>query len=138
MQKILVFTLSLLLLAGCTPAAESAYPNIETAPAYANPTVESGVEGQALIGPTCPVVREGDDCADKPYQTTLTIQNPQGELILQVQTDADGRFRVPLPSGMYILHPETTGRYPSTADQEFTVMAGQFTQIIVTYDSGIR
>ena len=139
MQKIIVLmTLSLLLLTGCTPTAGSAYPNNGTVPAYANPPAESGIEGQVLIGPACPVVQEGVDCADKPYQATLSINNPQGELVIQVQTDADGRFRIPLPSGQYILHPESTGRYPSAADQNFTVTAGQFTQITVTYDSGIR
>ncbi len=138
MRKIIALTLSLLLLAGCTPAAGSAYPNAGSVPAYANPPAESGIAGQVLIGPGCPVQQVDTACPDRPYQTTLTVNNLAGEKIVQVQTDADGRFRVPLPSGDYILHPETTGRYPSAADQNITVSVGQFTQIIVTYDSGIR
>ena len=138
MQKFIVLTLSLFLLAGCTPAAGSAYPNDGTVPAYANPIGASGIEGQVLIGPSCPVVQVDTQCPDRPYQTTLTIKNPQGELIIQIQTDADGRFHTLLPSGNYTLHPETTGRYPSAPDQDFTVNAAEFTQITVTYDSGIR
>jgi len=138
MQKIIALTLSLLLLAGCTPAAGSAYPNAGTVPAYANPPAASGIEGQVLIGPTCPVVKEGVDCADRPYQAGLTVNSPEGIKIVQIQTDEQGKFRIPLPAGDYILHPESTGRYPSVADQNITVTAGQFTQIIVTYDSGIR
>ncbi len=142
MRKIIVLTLSLLLLTGCAPAAGSAYPNdgIGTSPAYANPPTTSGIEGKVLIGPSCPgpAAAEGSACPDKPYQTTLTIENPQGELILQVPTDADGQFRILLPSGDYILHPESTGRYPSAADQNVTVTPGQFTQVTITYDSGIR
>jgi hypothetical protein len=146
MRKIVVLILSLLLLAGCAPAAGSAYPN-ENAPAYINPPTQptaavsaaaSGIEGQVLLGPACPVAQEGNTCPDQPYQATLTIKNPQGELIFQFQTNPDGTFRIPLPSGNYILHPENTGRYPTAADQEFTVVAGEFTQIAITYDSGIR
>lgn len=140
MHKILPLTLGLLLLAGCTSIPLTAYPNEAPAPAYANPPAagESGIEGQVLIGPTCPVVQEGDKCADKPYQTTLTLLNPQGELILRFETDAEGRFKIPLPSGKYVLHPETTGRYPFAAEQEFTVTTGEYTQITITYESGIR
>ena len=139
MRKIIIMTLSLFLLAGCTPAAGSAYPNTGTIPAYTNPPAGgSGVEGQVLIGPFCPVVQVETQCPDQPYQATLTIKNPQGEMILQIQTDAEGRFRIPLPSGNYILHPETTGRYPSAPDQNFAVDPGVYTQITVTYDSGIR
>lgn len=135
MRKILIMGLSLLLLAGCT--TPTAYPNDGTA--YANPVIsESGVEGQVFIGPSCPVVQVGSECPDKPYQATLTLFNPQGEEVLKIQTDAEGKFRIPLPSGKYVLHPESEGRYPMATDQEFTVSAGQYTQVIVTYDSGIR
>jgi len=137
MKKILALTLGLLLLAGCTPVTPQAYPNDGTA--YENPVLgESGVEGQVFIGPSCPVVEVGSECPDKPYQATLTIKNPQGEEILKIQTDAEGRFRIPLPSGKYVLHPESEGRYPRAAEQEFTVTAGQYTQVIITYESGIR
>ena len=139
MRKALPLTLCLLLLAGCASAPLTAYPNGDSA--YTNPLAasgESGVEGQVFIGPGCPVAQADTPCPDKPYQATLVIRNPQGEEILKVQTDADGKFRILLPSGKYVLHPETQGRYPTASDQEFTVTAGQFTQVIVTYDSGIR
>ena len=138
MRKVLPLTLCLLLLAGCASTPSTAYPN--GGPAYANPPAsgESGVEGQVFIGPGCPVTQADTSCPDKPYQATLVIRNPQGEEILKVQTDVDGKFRIPLPSGKYVLHPETQGRYPTASDQEFTVTAGQFTQVIGTYDSGIR
>ena len=104
-----------------------------------NPTPRgSGIEGQVLIGPMCPVVQEGQECPDQPYQATLTIQSRTGIQILQFQTDEEGRFRVPLAPGEYVLHPESPNGIPSAGDQTFLVETGRYTQLSVSYDSGIR
>jgi hypothetical protein len=101
-------------------------------------TADSGIEGQVFIGPMCPVVVEGQECPDRPYQATISILDQDGRKVLDFQTDAEGNFRVPLAEGEYILHPESPNGIPSAADQPFTVLAGQFTQMTVSYDSGIR
>jgi hypothetical protein len=106
--------------------------SIDSAPA------DSGIEGQVLIGPMCPVVQQGQECPDQPYQATLIVNGLNGRKIAQVQTDAAGRFKIPLASGEYILHPESPNGIPSADEQNFVVEAGKFTQIIVNYDSGIR
>ena len=98
----------------------------------------SGVEGQVFIGPVCPVVQEGQECPDQPYQATLIVNNLNGREIAKVQTDIQGRFKIQLEPGEYILHPESPNVMPFASDQAFTVVNGRFTQIIVTYDSGIR
>lgn len=98
----------------------------------------SGVEGQVLIGPTCPVVQQGQDCPDGPYQATLTVNSSNGVQIAQVQTDTQGHFRIPLVPGNYILHPEALDGIASAGDQAFTVETGHYTQLTVNYDSGIR
>lgn len=99
---------------------------------------ESGVEGQVLIGPMCPVVQVGQACPDQPYQATLTVNSLGGERIAQVQTDEQGRFKIPLEPGEYILHPEAPNVMPFAPEQTFRVVADQFTQVTVQYDSGIR
>ena len=99
---------------------------------------DSGVEGQVLIGPMCPVVQVGQECPDQPYQATLTVNSPRGERIAQVQTDEQGRFRIPLEPGEYILHPESPNVMPFAAELTFTVEFGKFTRLVVNYDSGIR
>lgn len=99
---------------------------------------DSGVEGQVFVGPMCPVVQEGQECPDQPYQATLTVLSPNGREIVQVQTDEQGRFKIPLAPGEYILHPESPDVLPSASDQNFIVEAGRFTEIVVNYDSGIR
>jgi len=104
-----------------------------------NPTPrDSGIEGQVLIGPMCPVVQEGQECPDQPYQATLTVNSLSGGKIAQVQTDEQGRFKIPLAPGQYILHPEAPNMMPYASEQTFVVEAGKYTQIIVNYDSGIR
>jgi len=99
---------------------------------------DSGVEGQVFIGPMCPVVQEGQECPDQPYQATLTVNSLTGERIVQFQTEKNGTFRIPLAPGEYVLHPESPNVMPFAQEQPFTVEAGKFTQVIVNYDSGIR
>ncbi len=98
----------------------------------------SGIEGQVLIGPVCPVVQQNQACPDRPYQATLTIQSRTGVQIMQFQTDEEGRFKIPLAPGEYILHPESPGGIPFSRDQTFVIETGRFTQLSVNYDTGIR
>jgi hypothetical protein len=99
---------------------------------------ESGIEGQVVIGPICPVAQEGQECPDQPYQALLTVTSSKGERIVQVQTDENGMFKIPLAPGEYVLHPESPNRLPFASEQSVVVEAGRFTQVSVTYDSGIR
>ena len=101
-------------------------------------TTDSGVEGSVFIGPMCPVVQEGQECPDQPYQADLIITTTNGRVILRFRTDEDGAFHVPLAPGDYVLHPEPGNGIAYAADQPFTVISGQFTELIVQYDSGIR
>ncbi len=98
----------------------------------------SGIEGQVLAGPMCPVVQQEQACPDGPYQATLTVKSPSGVQIAQVKTDTQGHFKVSLVPGNYILHPESPDGVASAGDQAFTVETGRFTQLTIHYDSGIR
>jgi len=103
-----------------------------------SPPPDSGIEGRVYVGPMCPVVQFGTDCPDSPYQAALTVLSLEGRKILQFQTDETGRFKVPLGPGEYILHPESPNGIPFATEQTFTVRSGHFTEVIITYDSGIR
>lgn len=98
----------------------------------------SGIEGQVLLGPMCPIVPQGQECPDQPYQATLTVQSLSGVQIAQFQTDEEGHFHVPLVPGEYILHPESPSGLPFAGDQAFIVETGRYTQITIHFDSGIR
>lgn len=112
---------------------------ILTACSSVTPTpVNSGIEGEVFIGPICPVVRAEQECPDQPYQAVITVNSPKGEKIVQVQTDEQGHFKIPLPAGTYILHPESPSTLPFASEQAVIVEDGKFTQVTINYDSGIR
>jgi hypothetical protein len=119
--------------------AENTTPSGPVTPTTTPPPGQSGIEGQSTIGPACAgPVRVGQSCPDKPYQATLAVLDAAGKTITQFQTAADGIFRVSLPPGQYTLHPVKDSAFPSAADQAVTVLDGQFTQVLVQFDSGIR
>ena len=105
-----------------------------------SPPTDSGIVGRVVIGPTCPVEMPGLDCADKPYQATITVLTPSGDKVTRFTADEEGRFRVNLAPGQYILYPESPNDMglPLGVEQTFTVEEGQYTELLVTYDSGIR
>ncbi len=129
MRKVFVFCLLPMLLSACMPL-------VNGSPEAGN----SGVNGQVLIGPMCPVMQEGVPCPDQPYQASLTVLDPDGRKIMRFETDAQGRFEVNLSPGEHILHAESlSGQSPPyAADIPFTIQPDEFTTVIVSFDSGIR
>jgi len=108
---------------------------------FARPTpTDSGITGKVLVGPMCPAMLEGQECPDQPYQATITVNSLEGIKIVRFQTDEQGNFNIPLAPGEYILHPEKPEGvpFPYADEQRFAVIPGEFTRLIVLYDSGIR
>ena len=101
---------------------------------------ESGVEGYLWIGPTCPVVHEGTECPDKPYETEFTITDAEGEVVAVGKSDAEGFFRVYLHPGSYIFVPERgkQGGFRFAEPIPFDVGLASFTLLEITFDSGMR
>ena len=127
MKKIFALLLTLALLTACAPPAEPI-------------PADSGLSGQALIGPTCPVFRADQPCADAPYQAHFVVTRPNGQEVTRFDCDEEGKFKVNLIPGDYTLHAENPdgNMLPRAEDVPFTVTAGAFTNIIVMFDSGIR
>ena len=105
-----------------------------------SPPADTGVEGIVTIGPMCPVVQVEQPCPDQPYAARLTVANPFGKIFTRATADADGRFRIPLPGGDYLLEAGAAdGRpFPASASHPFSVREGVWTRLDVTLDSGIR
>ncbi len=102
---------------------------------------DSGIEGQVVIGPTCPGPTRGDrECQARPYQATIRVLDEHGGLVTVFQTAEAGEFRLPLAPGTYTLQPEPAGSqpFPFAKGQTTTVTTGQFTQVRITYDTGLR
>ena len=124
MNRLILLALVIVLPVACTPSQSS--------------SVDSGVEGRITIGPMCPVIRLDQPCPDKPYQATLTVVNEEGKKIAQIQTDVNGSYLLALLPGDYIMHTESPNVIPHAQDQPFSVLEGQFTELNIVYDSGIR
>jgi hypothetical protein len=109
-------------------------------PITPSPTPTSGIEGLVTKGPMCPgPVAIGDtQCQDQPFQATISVLGANSNLITQFQTDASGIFKIPFAPGTYILHPTSVKAFPHAADQSVVVVAGQFTQVTIKYDTGMR
>lgn len=99
---------------------------------------DGGIKGQVTIGPLVPVERPGM-INYRPYRSAITVLDQQGQIVMQFRSDTDGHFRISLKPGIYTLCPESTGRsYPRAAKQTVKVFAGDFTQVRILYDTGIR
>jgi len=100
---------------------------------------DSGVQGQALLGPQCPVETVESPCPDKPIEADIKIlQN--GDEVTTVHSGSDGSFSVALAPGDYVLLGVTGGdsHYPSAKPVNVTVRAHDLPQANVMFDTGIR
>jgi hypothetical protein len=123
---------------GATPTSSSDTGGFVLA--TSTPFALSGIEGNVTKGPACPgPVRIGaTECQDQPYQANISILDENNNQSTQFQTDNMGYFKISLDPGTYILHPEPGNPLPTAADQTVVVVDGQFTQVSISYDTGIR
>jgi hypothetical protein len=107
----------------------------------------SGVEGQILAGPTCPVVGIGGNCGDKPTKGTVRIETAQqsksgqtgGKLVGTVESDSKGRFARGLPAGRYSLTVvKSSSDHFVAKPTSITVDSGVVTRVTAVVDTGIR
>jgi hypothetical protein len=107
------------------------------------PTPPSGIRGTVLLGPTCPV---GDDpAATDPmpcvtaYAASLVVLDSESAVVSRVASGSDGKFQVDLPPGDYVVTPSTgADTYPIAQPVSVTVSAGQYADVEINYDTGIR
>jgi hypothetical protein len=100
---------------------------------------DSGVRGQVLYGPTCPVQRIGQSCT-RPYAATILVRRESsGRRVATLHSSAhSGRFSVRLSPGRYRLEPRSGHPYPVARPQTVRVRRHRFTSVTINYDSGIR
>lgn len=97
----------------------------------------SGIEGQVFIGPVRSVERKGV-ANQRPYEAHLTVLDAAGREIASVDSDHEGKFRIALPLGTYVLRPQQAGLYPRAAEQRVEVSRDRMTRVAIMYDSGKR
>ena len=102
------------------------------------PDAPQGIDGIAFLGPLCPVQREDDPCPDRPHAANIDVRTPGGDLVTRVRSGADGRFRVGLRAGRYVLDPEPGDPFPVASTQDVEVPEGSWIEVTVLFDTGIR
>jgi hypothetical protein len=97
----------------------------------------SGIDGEVILRPVSPVERPGM-VNHRPYEAIIDVENGAGQVVAEVRSDPDGRFRIILEPGTYVLHPASGAIYPQAPAQTVTVTQDHFTPVRIIYDSGIR
>jgi hypothetical protein len=123
-----------LVLAGCGDGGSVGRPDDQPA---------SGISGQVLLGPQCPVESVDEPCDDVPAADVLVTVSEQipgesygaGERVATTRTDADGAFELALPPGAYVV---TADAGMSCELMDARVVAGEHTTVEVPCDTGIR
>ena len=98
----------------------------------------SGIRGQALAGPQCPVEVAGSPCPDLPWQGTVIATAATSGEESTVTTDAEGRFEFTLDPGTYEVTIAPGSSPPTAETQTVVVEADSFTEIVIAVDTGIR
>lgn len=100
----------------------------------------SGIEGRVTIGPQCPVMQEGSPCPDVPYVATVRVLR-DGATVATGRSGQDGSFRISVAPGEYVVDAvplEENGIAMVRVQPRVVVMAGGYTQVDLSFDSGIR
>jgi hypothetical protein len=102
----------------------------------------SGIRGGATAGPIFPHEIPGVENRRPLANALLIIQSAQdGKEVARQRTDANGRFQIPLPPGAYRvvpLPPNPKAVLPRAEPFKVSVQQGEFPELVIDYETGIR
>ncbi len=146
--------LFIVLLAACAPVPPAREGDQAGQTPEQPASASSGIEGQVLLGPSCPVQQSDKPCEEQPFQARIVILDMQDSVLQTMNTAEDGTFKISMAPGTYTLRPmvidETLERqtqeigipaaekYPRAEEMTVTVEAGVFTQVVIQFDTGVR
>ena len=122
----------------CTPPCSYEPAGGQGAGGFAPCTEPSGVEGRVTAGPTCPVERPDEPCADRPVETTLRLLRKDGSVAATTKSGPDGTFKMAVVPGSYRLMADWPSRVSGCSPVEVTVERGRMSRADVSCDTGIR
>lgn len=96
----------------------------------------TGLHGAVTRGPTSPVCRIGAPCS-APAARTLLVFRRLG-VVVRVETDARGRYRVALAAGTWAVSLARTGVGATVAPSRVRAVAGTMRMVDLSIDTGIR
>jgi hypothetical protein len=98
----------------------------------------TGIQGMVLAGPQCPVITEASPCPDVPIEATVVATDATGHVVARADSDAGGRFRMPVPAGTYTIHVEGLTGIQFAKPVSVSVPRDRFVSVTVSVDTGIR
>ncbi len=120
---------------GCDPGGSPVEPG-------ATPAPPSGISGLVILAPTCPISEEPDPLNPvpclTPFSAQLVILDQDNGVAARVTSDADGHFEVTLTPGEYVITPLGGDPFPMAQPLAVTVVAGEYVEVEINYDTGIR
>lgn len=111
--------------------------SLATSPTPSLIPISSGIEGVILVSPSRPgPIRKDEPGMAAAANVTFAVMR-EGAKVASFTTDAEGRFRIALPPGRYIVEKDPAtkiGRWHFEAE----VKAGEMTTVRWVGDSGMR
>jgi hypothetical protein len=101
-------------------------------------SADSGIEGIVLLGPTCPVQTVEHPCPDRPLAADIVVSTSDGKEVASVRSGPDGKFRIGLRPGGYVLTVSKPKGIQFAKPLSVTVPPRGFVHVTVSVDSGIR
>ena len=120
-----------------TPFAPQVVPEVPLSP-VSTPIAASGIHLTAAISPTCPGPERPGQVCTQPYQGLFVVTDDDGVEAARAATDQNGQATIDLPPGNYTITPKIEGKWPSGAPATVTVPAGQYVEVSIELDSGMR
>jgi hypothetical protein len=96
----------------------------------------SGILGTVTAWPCNPVETQ-DDPPCPGYVGEIRVLREDGSVVTTARTDADGRFRVELPPGRYVVDPDDGGKSLANGEGRVTVREGSFARLELTHYTGL-
>jgi hypothetical protein len=98
----------------------------------------SGIEGVILVSPNRPGPIRKDVSSESPAGNITFVVKQADANVASLTTDPEGRFRVTLPPGHYVVTRDDPGARIGHWHFEAEVKAGEMTSVRWTGDSGMR
>jgi hypothetical protein len=103
-------------------------------------TLKSGLTFTATVGPTCPGPQRVGQVCTAPYEGEFIVTRPDGNEAARFKTGVDGRAVVDLPPGAYTVSTQLDAGsvLRRGGSVEVTVVPGQYVDVVLDLDTGMR
>ena len=102
------------------------------------PTLTTGLTGVVVRGPVTPVCQVQTPC-ELPFAATFSVEE-SARRVAEFRSDADGRFTVLLPQGVYRIVPAADAPIlsPQSQIKMVDVQPTGLTEVRLEFDTGLR